>query len=608
MEWMYAPILIGSALVIATIVTSLLAFRFGAPLLLIFLGVGLAAGESGLGIQFQDAEAAYFLGSLALAVILFDSGFGTSFRAFRRSAAPAIVLATLGVVLTTALVGLPAHFLFGLPLAEAMLIGAIVSSTDAAAVFFLLRVGGIRIREGVRSTLEVESGSNDPMAIFLTIVLVEIVASGSGDGAVHDLLVGFVRQMGVGLGAGLVGGSAIVWLANRLRFEGALNSIAILAFALLVFSITGLVGGSGFLAAYVAGLVAGNRPMPGAVPLRRFQEGITWLAQIAMFLMLGLLASPSQFPAIALPAIALALFLAFVGRPLAVWLCLLPFRYSRADTLFIGWVGLRGAVSILLGIIPILAAVPNGALYFNTAFIIVLTSLLLQGWTIRPLARWLGVLVPRRIGPVERVELELPGSEHHELVVYHVVAGSPVLAGERLPRWARPSLVIRDGQSMRYQYAGHLQEGDYVYMFIAPRYARLLDRLFAGSAPVDPDDHDFFGEFALDPAATLAQVIETYDVTPPRGVDPAIPLRDFVVKRLGGSVEVGDRVACGEVDIIVRAVDLSGGVGELGLALDRATEETSRLAALLDRLRATIRRRRGSGTAGRPRSSSRPRP
>lgn len=589
MGWMYGAILIGSALVIATIVTSVLAFRYGAPLLLIFLAVGLVAGGAGLGIGLHDAEGTFFLGSLALAVILFDSGFGTSFRSFRRAAAPAITLATLGVLVTTALVGLAAHVLFGLPLAEAMLIGAIVSSTDAAAVFFLLRVGGIRIRERVRATLEVESGSNDPMAIFLTIVLVEMVLTGSRTGAAYDLIVGFAQQMGLGLAAGLLGGFTIVRLANRLRFEGALHSIAILAFALLVFSITGLLEGSGFLAAYVAGLVAGNRPMPGALALRRFQEGITWLAQIAMFLVLGLLATPAAFLPIALPAVASALFLAFVGRPLAVWLCTAPFGFSRTDTAFMGWVGLRGAVSILLGIIPMISGVPNGELYFNVAFIIVLTSLLLQGWTIRPLARRLGVLVPRRIGPLERVELELPGSAHHELVVYHVVPGSPVLAGERLPRWARPSLVIREGQSMRYQYAGRLREGDYVYMFISPRYTTLLDRLFAGSAPVSPDDQDFFGAFVLDPEAPLAHVVETYEVAPPRGTDVGIKLRDFIAVRLGGTVEVGDRVACGSVDLIVRAVDLEGRVSEIGLALDRASEEITWAGALVDRLRERLR-------------------
>jgi len=570
--WMFPAILIGSGLVIATIFTSLAAFRFGAPLLLIFLGVGLLVGEDGLGLRFQDARSAYFVGSLALAIILFDSGFGTKLRSFRQAAAPAITLATVGVLLTAGLVGVGARYLFDLPWPEAFLLGAIVSSTDAAAVFFLLRSGGIRIKEQIRSTLEIESGSNDPMAIFLTIALVELVRSGQFGGAVPEMALAFIRQMGLGLAIGFLGGHLIVYIVNRLRLEGGLYPIVVLSAALFFFAFAGLLGGSGFLAAYIAGLVAGNKAMRGAIALRRFQDGITWLAQIVMFLLLGLLATPSQFGAIALPSIALALFLTLVGRPLAVWLCLVPFRYDRQETTFVAWVGLRGAVSILLAIIPLIGGVANAQLYFNAAFIIVLTSLVVQGWTIAPVARWLDIRMPPRLGPVERIELELPGTAHHELIVYRVVAGSPVVEGERLPRWARPSLVIRDGQSMRYQYAGRLQPGDYVYMFIAPRNARLLDRLFASPGELAGDDGDFFGAFALDPHKSLADLKSAYGVKLPRGTDLETSLRDFMTVRLGGTAEIGDRVACGPVDLIVREMNMDGEIIGVGLALEKDPE------------------------------------
>lgn len=565
MDWIFTTIFIGAVLIVLSVFTSLIAFRFGTPLLLFFLGIGLAVGEDGLGLHFDDAVSAYFVGSLALAVILFDSGFGTRWRSFRHAAAPAIVLASLGVLLTTAFLGAAIHVLLEMPWAEALLISAIVGSTDAAAVFFLLRTGGITIKENVRATLEVESGSNDPMAVFLTVFMVDLVAAGSGlERLTTDLLVGFATQMGLGLAFGIAGGFLIVQLVNRIELETPLYPIVVLAAALVLFSLAGALGGSGFLAAYVAGLVAGNRRMRALASLRRFQEGTTWLAQIAMFLILGLLATPSEFPAEALPAIAIALLLTFLARPTAVWLCLLPFGFGRKENAFISWVGLRGAVSILLAILPLIAELPQAQRYFNTAFIVVLTSLLVQGWTIRPMARLLGVVVPPRTGPVQRIDLDLPGTASHELVVYRVVADSPVVRGERLPRWARPSLVVRDGQSMRFQYAGRLQEGDYVYMFIPPRYTRLLDRLFASPAPVAADDAEFYGRHAVDPKATLASLRDAHGIAvPARYLDREIGA--FMLSRLGGAAEVGDRVACGDAELIVREVDAAGRIVAAGL-------------------------------------------
>ncbi|MCA1492312.1 potassium/proton antiporter [Sinorhizobium alkalisoli] len=571
LDAIFPAFLVAAALVLASVMSSALAYRFGAPLLLVFLGVGLLAGEDGFGISYDDAESAYLIGSLALAIILFDSGFDTKLKSFRQAAAPAITLATLGVALTAGLVGVAAHYVLGLPWLEAFLLGAIVASTDAAAVFFLLRVGGITIRDHVRSTLEVESGSNDPMAIFLTLILLELILAGGNQKDLwQEIATGFAMQMGMGAITGIIGGYAIVAAANRIKLEGALYPIGVISSAICLFGLVGVMGGSGFLAVYVAGLVAGNSQITGHAGLRRFMEGLTWIAQIAMFLTLGLLATPSEFLDVAIPAIAIALGLTFICRPMAIWLCLLPFRYQRNETAFISWVGLRGAVSILLGIIPLAGGLENGQLLFNIAYIIVLTSLLLQGWTIRPMARWLGLIVPARIGPVERVGLDLPGRSHHELIVYRVVNESPVLQGERLPRWARPSLVVRDGRSMRYQYAGHLQKNDLVYMFVAPQYIRLLDRLFASPKRLSQDDAEFFGRFTLDPKKPLSLLVDAYDLqsVPERHLNNSIA--DFMVQRLGGTAEVGDRVACGEVDLVVRDVRADGEIAEVGLAVDQA--------------------------------------
>jgi cell volume regulation protein A len=567
-DWIYLVILISAGLIVLAIFTSLIAFRFGAPLLLVFLLVGLGAGEDGLGLQFSDADAAFFIGSLALAIILFDSGFSTTLASFRQAAAPAVVLATLGVLLTTAIVAAGAHFLLGIAWLQSFMLGAVVGSTDAAAVFFLLRAGRITLKDKVRATLEVESGSNDPMAIFLTVTFLALITSaGAMTSPVLEIVGGFGLQMGLGLLMGLLGGTLIVLIVNRVELEGALYPVMVLACACSLFALTGMLGGSGFLAAYVAGLYAGNRRVRGAEGLRRFQAGMTWLAQITMFLVLGLYATPSEFLAAAPGALVLALVLIFVARPVAVWLCLLPFDFRRRETAFVGWVGLRGAVSILLAMLPVIAGLPNGQLFFNTVFIVVVISLLVQGWTIRPLARWLRLIVPATIGPVERVELELPGTAHHELIVYRVVEGSPVVRGKRLPRWARPSLVVRGGQSMRLYQAGHLRPGDYVYLFIAPRHARLLDRLFASPALLHANDREFFGVFDVDPKQPMAGLATLYELT----VDDAEGQRtigDYMARRLGGPPEVGDRVACGDVELIVRDLDEEDRIAAVGISLE----------------------------------------
>ena len=604
-QTIYLVTLVGTGLVVAAAFSSMIAFRFGAPLLLLFLGIGLATGTDGLGIEFDNAGLAYFVGSIALAVILFDSGFGTPVSVLRQAAWPAVSLATVGVIVTAAIFGTVTYYLTDLDWLESFLLGAAVASTDAAAVFFLLRAGNLHLRERVRSTLEIESGSNDPIAIFLTITLVEVIAVGADLEAnvlALDVLQGFAVQMLVGAAVGLAGGLAIVRLVERLHMDQGLLPIFVLTLSMMVFAAAGALGGSGFLAVYLAGLVAGNAQIRAVSSLKRFQAGMSWLAQIIMFLVLGLFATPSQFPAILLPAVALGLVLIFVARPIAVWLCLMPFRFARNETAFISWVGLRGAVSILLAITPLLARLEEGRAIFNYAFIVVLVSLVLQGWTIGPLARRLGLIVPPRIGPLDKVELELPGSAHHELLAYTVAAGSPVARGERIPRWARPSLVVREGRSMRFQDSGRLAVGDHVYIFVPDRYPRLLDRLFATRAEFGPDDEEFFGAFGVDPSRPAAELEAAYG--PPLTEDERkLTIGALVRERLGGHAEYADRVSIGPIELIVRDVDEKGRVTALGLSVEppppppsvpfflSAGELRDRLAALIRRLR-----RRPAGT------------
>ncbi|WP_209006183.1 potassium/proton antiporter [Stappia sp. 28M-7] len=563
-------ILIAAGLVALSVFTSLVSFRIGAPLLLVFLVVGLAAGEDGPGgIAFSDTRAAYFIGSIALTFILFDSGFRTRLATFRLAAAPAVALATLGVVLTAGVVGAAAHYLFGWAWTDGLLLGAIVGSTDAAAVFFLLRVGGVNLREMISATLEVESGSNDPMAIFLTVTLIGMITAGSMEAdaaAGAEMILEFVRQMGLGLLAGLAGGYAIVQIVNRIKLEAALYPILVLALALVLMTVTTLVGGSGFLAVYVAGILCGNVRMRQQPSLKKFQGGTTWLSQIGMFVTLGLLAAPSQFGDVAVQGFGLAAVLIFLARPFAVWLCLMPFGFSRSEIAFVSWVGLRGAVSILLAILPLISGLPNAQEIFNVTFLIVLTSLVLQGWTIRPMARWLKLTVPARMGPVDRIELELPGGQDLELVGYTVHPASPVARGERIPRWARPVLILREGRNIRLQKAGKPQPGDRLYILASPRQVPVLDTLFA-AATQEENDPALFGDFDLDPETRLAELGALYGFHVNKG-DADLTLRAFMMRELGDDVEPTDRVAYGDIDLVVRAIDDDHVITAVGLAVE----------------------------------------
>lgn len=603
-DTIYLVTLVATAMVLAAAFSSLIAFRFGAPLLLLFLGIGLGFGADGLGLTFDNASAAYSVGALALALILFDSGFRTPLAILRQAAAPALSLATLGVLLTAGLFGAATHYATSLGWLESFLLGGAVASTDAAAVFFLLRAGDIHLRDRLRSTLEVESGTNDPIAIFLTITLVEVVAAGAHPEATllfEEILLGFMQSMLVGGVVGVLGGLGIARLVERLDLDGGLVPIFVLALSMLVFAVGGVLGGSGFLAVYLAGLMAGNLPIRSGATIRRFQSGMSWLAQIIMFLVLGLFATPSQFLPLLPVGIGLGLALIFVARPIAVWLCLAPFRFARPETAFISWVGLRGAVSILLAIFPILGGLEHGRMIFNLAFIVVLVSLVVQGWTVGPLARRLGLIVPQRMGALEKVELELPGSVNHELLAYTVVAGSPVARGERIPRWARPALVVRNGRSMKWGEVGRLMAGDRVYIFVSQRYPRLLDKLFASRAEVDPEDADFFGAFSVDPDRPAGELDAAYGI----GLAPAeqaLSVRALATARLGGHAEYADRVTLGPVELIVRDVDENGEILSLGLSLETTPPKVSvpfflTAGELFDRLKRLFPARRKEAAA-----------
>jgi potassium/hydrogen antiporter len=557
-------ILLGSLLVLTGILSSLVALRFGAPLLLVFLLVGMLAGEGGPGgIKFDDVGAAYTVGSIALALILFDGGLRTRFASLRNVLWPAVMLSTVGVLITTLLTAPVAKFALGIGWIEAMLTGAVVASTDAAAVFFLINARGLRLRPRVRAVLEVESGTNDPFAIFLALILVEILLLG-GQTWSHAL-VSFVREAVLGFIIGFAGGQIIVLVLNRMALAQGLHAPFVAVSALVVFAFANAVYASGFLAVYLAGLVVGNNQTRAHNSVVVFLDAVTWLAQIVMFVLLGLLAWPHRLTETLFGAIAVALMLMFVARPAAVFLCLAPFKFHLNEKIFISWVGLRGAVGIFLASIPLLVGVPGAHIYFDVAFVVVLLSLLVQGWTVAVAARRLDIAFTRADIIPRRVELDLPGQLAREIVGYPVPANSPFLRRGLIPNWARPTLVIRNEEILTPAEAEPVREGDYIYLLAPPEKAQALDRFFVRMAPPALPDPRLLGDFFVPGTATLGALAEIY------GLQVAadhtdVTLADYFSEQLRRRPRVGDIVALGPIALLAHKVD-GGTVTTVGLRL-----------------------------------------
>jgi len=564
-------ILLGSLLVLAGILSSLVAMRFGAPLLLVFLIVGMLAGESGPGgIRFDDVATTYTVGSVALGLILFDGGLRTRFQVFRSVIAPAGMLASLGVVVTAALTAPAAVLALGLGWTEALLLGAVVSSTDAAAVFFLLHAHGMRLRPRVGATLEVESGINDPLAIFLTIALIEILLIGYKP--VADIIAILLREAVLGALIGYLGGRAVVAVLNRVELPQGLHAPFTATGAVVVFALTQSVHGSGFLAVYIAGLVVGNSAVRAHNTVVAFLDATTWLAQIAMFVLLGLLAWPSRLPETILPALAIALALMLVARPAAVFLCLAPFHFSLREKIFMSWVGLRGAVGIFIASIPLLVGLPNAHIYFDVGFVVVLVSLLVQGWSIAFAARRLDIAFARADPLPRRVELDLPGQLSQELVGYSVGANSPYMRRGLLPSWAKPTLVVRDERVLTPEEAEKVRDGDYVYLLAPPEKAQALDRFIVDMPPPPRPDPRLLGDFFVSGDVTLAALAEIYGLqVAPEHAQKS--LADYFAEERRRPIRQNDILLLGPIGLLAHRVE-NGRVTTVGLRLAEPDEDT----------------------------------
>lgn len=567
MESLNFVILVGALVLFIGLLLGSLSPRVGVPSLLVFLGVGMAAGENGIGgIQFEDVSVAFLISNLALTIILLDGGLRTRLETFRVGLKPALSLATLGVALSAMFTGAFATWLLGVDWRVGLLLGGIIGSTDAAAVFSMIRSAGVRINERVASTLEIESGLNDPMAIFITVLLIDLLLKPDAGWGVKTFTA-LIQQFGVGALLGIGLGILLAELLLRVRSNEGLHALLLCTGGLTLWAITNLLGGSGFLAAYIAGLVAGNWRSGTSDNVLRSMDSMAWLAQSGMFLLLGLLVSPKELLNSLLPGLAIAFFLMLVARPLAVGLLLLPFGFPRREQTFIAWTGLRGAVPIVLAVFPLMAGLDQSRLLFDIVFVVVITSLLLQGTTLGPMARWLKLALPLAAKPL--TEVGLAGLDDQFMAQFRIEPGSRA-DGKELARLVTPAIravaLVREGTSLSLDDNPTLRAGDTLALLASHSELEQLSEWFLSSTVAL---RRFYGDFTVHAAVQVTDVATSYGLVGLTDDELAMSLEQLFRHRHRTSPVVGDTVELGGIRLRVRAIE-KGRISLVGIRLPKS--------------------------------------
>ncbi len=549
-------ILSGSLLVLIAILSRKFSARFGVPVLVLFLLVGMLAGSEGIGgIDFNNFSIAHGIGTVALVVILFDGGLRTSRESLQRAWKPALSLATLGVFLTAVITGVFASWILGMSLLQGLLLSSIVASTDAAAVFSTLRSQGVNLERKLADTLEIESASNDPMAIFLTVGLIQVVLEERSLGV--GLLSFFVMQMGLGVVFGYVMGRIGALLINRINLDAAgLYPVLVVTIGFATFGLTAFAGGSGFLAVYIAGVVLGNSSMVYKRGTLLFHDGLAWVSQIVMFVVLGLLVYPSALVETAWQGLAMGFVLMFVARPLAVLASIWPFGFTFKEFVLISWVGLKGAVPIILGTFPLLLGVPDGLLYFNVVFFVVLLSTVLQGTTLTKTARMLGLESPEEAEPPVTLDITSLHQVNADIVDYEITEISAAahlrISELNLPEDVVIAMVTRDREIIPARGATVLLPGDHVFLILRPGAREAVDHVFR-QIPQEPVEIPLRTGILLPGSMRLREIDILYSID--LNGDPDENLEQFMLRHLHRPLEEGSFVELPGLRLYVHSID-----------------------------------------------------
>lgn len=574
-------ILITGLLLLFGIISSKLATKLGLPVLVIFLLVGMLAGSEGIGgIEFEDYHLAHAIGTVALALILFDGGLGTSLTSIRVAWKPSILLATVGVLITALITGAAACLILKFSFFEGLLVGSIVASTDASAVFAVLRWGGIGLPKRISAVLEVESASNDPMAIFLTIGCIELLLGNRTFGP--GLLGLFATQMVIGSVLGLLGGWLTVWVVNRIELSVAgMYPLLVSAFGLLIYGCAVMLGGSGFLSVYLSGLVIGNQPLMFQQGIRKFHDAVAWLAQIIMFVTLGLLCFPSQLWEASTKAILVGLVLIFVARPMAVWFCTLPFRFNWKENAFLSWVGLKGAVPITLATFPLMMATPEvtmqAPLLFDVVFFIVVISAVVQGTSLARTAKWLGLECPR--DPQPPVTLEISSLRHVDgKIVDFPVSDNSRAAGRMVKELALPgdvviAMIARGENVIPPQGITRIEAGDHVILFLKPGTEPLVRQVFGRKAE-ERTALPAAVEFPFRGSTMVGELEEFYSIN--INAPQNATLDEFMRRELGSErIKIDESIDVGILRFRIRQVSVEGRIELVGMSILSEAESAS---------------------------------